>query len=430
MAASNVHFEGGKSEGRGPDGILLPGAERPEAQKANEATAGARHQPKAPAYRVANTEGVNVTEDNGPAITEEELSARTARTRSDLVKSGAAPKAPRQSRVKEVLPSKTTPYRDVKQTMGLKEYGQGINEAHSMLHAHATTMDSLLLRPEAQARVANAKHHLGLANSAIGRANEARRGVIVGGKRYSGDAEAGKYYDEAVKHLANAHDELADENVGVMRQLHNVTAELPTDHLQRLVDASKTTRVLKSGTSHKNMPLAGGTIDPRKINIKDVENIMGKEAPVTKKIALAKKGRARQDKFKVITGQEEKDTGGLPGRDERTVGRKGMVTTPINPMRPASSARTIEGSLPNANMTATSTPKFDATSKVVGDVATPAARAPQLPKPNKPIVKGTKTSAVGNLSEGVSPAQAEQARVNAIKSLTPKTPRSKKGGKK
>lgn len=256
-------------------------------------------------------------------------------------------------------PTNRTPGVRVEQTMGIKEFGQRVAGLHSILSAHHSTVGSVELRPEAEAQVGIAKNHLDDAKFHIGEAEKARRGVIIGNKRFSGDAEAGKHYIAGLRSLRMAHDALGSEHVQHAAYVHNLTAELPTDHLETTEAASKTIPILKGGKSFKAIPFGGAKIDPNIIDVKEAEKLVGKSTDATRKIRAGQTGTKRQDKFNVVSGKEDKSLGGLPGAGDRTVGRKGAVSTPMNPMRPASRQRTVSDRLRGANMARYQTPKFE-----------------------------------------------------------------------
>lgn len=271
------------------------------------------------------------------------------------------------------VPTKTDTGYDVPRQMGIKEYGQKIGELHTILDSHLKSLQSLKLRPVAEAEVDLASTHRDDATSALQRANTARRGVVVGGKRFSGDAEAGRHFDSALGHLRKLHDVLSGDTLTTLASIHNLTTELPTQHLENLESASSSTRVVKPGAPMSSIPFgATGTINPQTINVRAAEKVMGKQTAAVKKIKLAQRGTARQDKFRVLTGQEEQSLGGLPGVNVRTPGRNGAVNTPINPKRRASGTRGIGTSVPKANMSRYQTPKFE------------GAVEPEAPKPTNP----------------------------------------------
>lgn len=264
----------------------------------------------------------------------------------------------RKPRQRTSVPTNRSTGVDVKPAMGIKEYGSNIDTAHSILQAHINTIGSFKMRPEAAAAVDNAKNALGDAKFHIDEAAKARRGVVIGNKRFSGDAEAARHYNTAVGHLRKAHDFLSSDHVSQVAQLNKASVELPTAHIEALEGAAKTSNVVKPGKSFQQIPFGGTTINPKNIDVKQAEGELGKAAPAVQKLKAAQKGTKRQDKFRVLTGQEEKSLGGLPGPEVRTVGRNGIVGTPINPKRKASSQTRITGRLSNANMSAYQTPKF------------------------------------------------------------------------
>lgn len=277
-------------------------------------------------------------------------------------------------RKRESEPTNRTTGVHVQPKMGIKEYGSGVESAHSILQAHINTLSSFKMRPEAAAAVGNAKSALDDAKFHIGEAATARRGIIVGNKRFSGDAEAARHYNTAVGHLRKAHDLLGSDHVTNVAALNKASVELPTAHLESLEGAAKTSNVVKPGKSFQNIPFGGTTINPKHIDIKQAQEEMGKESPAIQKLKAAQKGTKRTDRYRELTGKDEVSFGGLPAADERTAGRKGIVGTPINPKRKASSQRSITSRLGGANMSAYATPKF-------GEAGKSGKVGPRNPKP-------------------------------------------------
>lgn len=271
--------------------------------------------------------------------------------------STAKPGAPKVKRVPQ--PTNRTVGKNVPVEMGVKEFGQKLNEVHSILDTHAKSVGSLQLRPEAAEMHNQATDHLDEARTHSDNAAEARRGVVVGNKRYSGDAAAGDHYMKAVSSLRKAHDALGHESVSNTAKLNKLSVELPTTHLEGLEAASKSTRILKGGKPFESIPFGGAEIDPTSIDVKEAEKLMGKDTDAVRKIKAGQRGTRRQDKYKVVAGKEEKMLGGLPGKEDRTRGRGGIVSTPINPKRRASGARSAADRLANADMSRYATPKFE-----------------------------------------------------------------------
>jgi hypothetical protein len=246
--------------------------------------------------------------------------------------------------------------------------------------------------------------HLSDAQGFIDKAEVARRGVVVGNKRISGDSVAGEHYTSALRSIRKAHDALGHDSITTAATLNKITAHLPTPHLEDAEAAATTIPVLKKSAPFKKIPIGGEDIDPMAFDIKEVEKTMGKEADVTKKIKAGQRGTAeRQNKFKVVTGEEEQSLGGLPGQEVRGRGRKGIVTTPMNPKRRASRTRRVEDRVRPADMSRFETPRSEGVDPTIGTAA------PKLPKPTGKVMKPKKLTAKERRAFEVNRKAAEKA---------------------
>jgi hypothetical protein len=400
MARSNNEFNGASNSARGVNadsGVIPPAADRfaSSAQPsgaASEAPAATesplqKHWSSRPEQRgrepfrphsTVDSDGHERTltasqqaENRLADAAKEEFNAKAeARKTADKTSEKRSSGRPSRSRVTEKGPTNLTPGVVIQRTMGIKEQEAQVNSLHSLLTTPVNTLNSFKMRPEAAVDHNAAKNGLDEAKNHLAKAAIARRGLIIDGKRISGDAEAATHLGKATKALRRVHDALSGPHLKNLAELNGVALELPTSHLENLETAADTSRVTKPGKSFQSIPFGGTDINPKNVDLKEAKDILGTEAPAVKKLAAAQKGTRRQDKFRVVSGQEEKSLGGLPGPEVRTpAGKGGAVTTPINPKRKASKTNKIEDRLAKANTSAYETPKFEAVNNPKEEIA-------------------------------------------------------------
>lgn len=299
-----------------PSGVLLPSA------------------PNAKARTPKSTE---------PILSEEDL----APSRKAFVqKGGQLPSTGVSTRQTRVTAPKTRGV-VVSPTIKTNEASVALQGLHTHLSTHLNELSSHQDHDQKTlSSLEIAKGHLDQARAAISKGNKLKSPQEIDGKRYTFTADAHKSYQQASRHLTEAHRQLSAGHVRDAADSRSVASGLPEqEHVADLHKRVHTLNVLKSSKPFKKMEFGGTTITGSAISeLGQLAKEKDAPEPVRQKITRAVKGTPRVSKRERLQGARQQQL------------TKGDYT---NPQRKASPTAGITGRGPMAQRKPGRTPGFE-----------------------------------------------------------------------
>lgn len=227
----------------------------------------------------------------------------------------------------------------------VKVHQQLIADHHADLDTTIGSLESIRgLSPRSKSLVNQARNEFaGVATPAKKTGDQYRRGVMLNGKRISGDAEATVEYGKATKSYARIHNLLSDKNLHAEASAANMPFELPDARLNELKVQDTMSSKPKQRTL-TSIPVGPVKVDPHEIDLKELKDKIG-ENLLTDRIEQAQKGTKKATPFeRIVTDKGSEQY--VPGTDPRYVsGRRRVGTGNLGSTGAIGKTPTFEGQL-------------------------------------------------------------------------------------
>lgn len=193
-------------------------------------------------------------------------------------------------------------------TIKSKNAAAALQDLHTHISGHLNELASHTdHEPKTLRSLEIAKGHLDQARAAIGKGNRLKSPQEINGKSYTFTSDAHKSYQQASRHLVEAHRQLSAGHVKEAAESRMVSAGLPErEHVAELHQKVNTLRVTKQASPFKEIKFGGQTFTGSAIpELGKLAEETGAPEPVKQKIQRAIKGTPRVSKRKRLQGVKQ-----------------------------------------------------------------------------------------------------------------------------